>query len=132
MDLITADHILGFLLVFLSLGLVLGMLIFRFRANREKTRRERRLTLLREARQELNPARRRALILAWNDLGGMEDLREHRRRKLAKAQGEQARGGGMPLSANPFATRFWGPGRAWKQGWLAVERNIRWIESHRQ
>ena len=124
------------LMISLLLGLVALLAVpvmgWRIHKARKRRLRERKADLLVAARRELNPVRRRALILAWNDLGGLEEMRQQRKRRLARLQGEQARGGGRPLSANPFPSGYWGAGRAWKQGWWTVERNIRWIESHRR
>ncbi|MDH4248269.1 MAG: hypothetical protein OEW39_10670 [Deltaproteobacteria bacterium] len=112
--------------------LLLVLLGFRIRGVMRHRNRKRRAELLQAAQRELNPARRRSLMLAWNDLGGMADFQAQRQRKLARLQGEQARGEGRPRSANPFSSRWWGAGKAWNSGWWRVEQNIRWIESHRR
>jgi hypothetical protein len=51
--------------------------------------------------------------------------------QAARQEGQQARSEGRPLSANPYGTAVWGRGRAWKEGWDSVEKQIRWIERHR-
>ncbi len=100
------------------------------RARRQ--RRLRRARLAAAARRETDPQKRREMLLRWNDMGGGDAAKRAMRRNAIREQGQQARTRGEPLTANPYPITFWGRGRQWKAGWKSVEKQVRWLESHRE
>ena len=83
-------------------------------------------------RRERNAARKHALLGELRAVGFVREGKRVLRRREAVTQGQEARSAGRGLRANPHGFGRWGHGRLWRQGWHAVDRNIRWIENRRR
>lgn len=108
-----------------------ALLFYRFSGARRKKLRRKRALLWRQYQRERNAARKLALLGELRAVGLVKESKRALRRREAVSQGQEARSAGQTLHANPYRLRRWGRGRLWRQGWFAVERNIRWIERHR-
>lgn len=117
-------------IVWLLLALALWVAWLLSGIPRRRRRRER-ARLLARAQRESSPLRRRALLLQAHELGSPRSDARELERQAVRQQGQQARSAGLPLSTNPYGRGLWGKARTWKEGWLSVERQIRWIEKHR-
>ncbi len=113
-----------------ALGVLL-LIAYRLSGLHRRRQRRQRARLRVEARHAENPRERRDLMLAWNELGGLRELRRGAEARSAREEGQKARAAGRPRTANPYGLGLWGKARRWRLGWKAVDRNIRWIHRHR-
>lgn len=118
-----------FILIILALLVWLGYLATGHGARRKKRKRD---DLQRQALREAEPAKRRELLMAWNEMGGLEQKRVEVRKRAIRAQGQKARISGQSASDNPFPSQWWGYGKQWRRGWKGVDRNIRWLYKQRK
>ena len=123
--------------LFLLLLGVAVLLLYRLISRPGRNRRQRLEQLRLQAAREPHPARRRELVMEWNEMGGYSQEKKTREEKAARILGQKARISGEPVSANPFGTMplgiaLGGQGKQWRQGWKSVDRNIRWLARKRK
>ena len=102
------------------------ILLWLMRRQRKRMRQIKHLEAL--IRKETVQAKRKALLLKWNDLGGYQYRQKQFQAQRMIDLGRKARLAGKPLSANPSFFSSSKKARLWKDGWLQVDHNTRWIQ----
>lgn len=119
-------------IVLLVLGLVMGLLLWRFSGFRERRVRREMARLSIQVKSETNPRKRQEMLQRFQEIGGVKASRRVQSRNSAVDEGRKARMNGRLRISNPYGIGVLGRARMWRLGWQSVDKHIRWIERQRR